>query len=218
MTLNELVGYLGVGLVFVSLSMKTMVPLRLVSIASNIILIGYGIAGAVYPVLLLHAVLLPLNAFRLHEMLQLIRKVSAAASGDLSMDWLKPFTAKRPIKAGEVLFRKGQDADELFFVTSGRLRLRELGIDILPGTVVGELGLLTPNHKRTQTLECVEDGQLLRISYERIKQLYFQNPKFGFYFLHLSSARLFEDIERLERRLAERERPSGPAGPALQPS
>jgi len=37
-----------------------------------------------------------------------------------------------------------------------------------------------------------------------VKQLYFQNPKFGFYFLQLTSRRLFENVARLEKRLAEK--------------
>ena len=39
--------------------------------------------------------------------------------------------------------------------------------------------------------------------YSRIEQLYYQNPTFGFYFLKLSSARLFENIAQLEHQLAE---------------
>ena len=93
----------------------------------------------------------------------------------------------------------------MYFVVTGRLHLREIGIDILPGSVVGELGMLAPSRMRTQTLECTEDGAILEIAYERIEELYYQNPKFGFYFLRLSTARLFENIARLERTLAERD-------------
>lgn len=38
----------------------------------------------------------------------------------------------------------------------------------------------------------------LRQSAPDLRQLYFQNPKFGFYFLRLTSERLFRDIRRLE--------------------
>jgi hypothetical protein len=37
-----------------------------------------------------------------------------------------------------------------------------------------------------------------------VKQLYFQNPKFGFYFLDLIAQRLFRDIQRLEAKIAAR--------------
>ena len=48
----------------------------------------------------------------------------------------------------------------------------------------------------------VEDGELLTIGYPQIRQLYFQNPTFGFYLLQLTSSRLFKDIEKLEAALA----------------
>jgi CRP-like cAMP-binding protein len=91
----------------------------------------------------------------------------------------------------------------MFFVISGRLRLRELGVDILPGALVGELGLLAPGRTRTQTLESVEKTELQRISYDRLEQLYFQNPQFGVYFLRLTTARLFENNAKLEQKLSE---------------
>jgi CRP/FNR family cyclic AMP-dependent transcriptional regulator len=87
-------------------------------------------------------------------------------------------------------------------VVSGRCQLAESGIDIKPGAVVGELALISPDKTRTQTLECMERGELLEITYGQIKQLYFQNPAFGFYFLELTSRRLFDNIERLEAEVA----------------
>jgi cyclic nucleotide-binding protein len=143
----------------------------------------------------LHILLLPLNIMRLHQMLQLSRQVAQAAAGDLNMDWIKPFTSAHPVKAGDLLFRKGDLAD-------GLCRLVESGIDIKPGAVVGELAMLAPDRTRTQTLQCIEAGKLLEITYSQMRQLYFQNPKFGFYFLELISRRLFENIARLESEIA----------------
>ena len=40
----------------------------------------YGFFGAVYPSLMLHCILLPLNATRLYQMLQLVKKVKKMAS------------------------------------------------------------------------------------------------------------------------------------------
>ncbi|MGB8620961.1 MAG: Crp/Fnr family transcriptional regulator, partial [Pseudolabrys sp.] len=54
---------------------------------------------------------------------------------------------------------------------------------------------------RTQTIECIEDGQVLTASYQQVKELYFQNPQFGFYFLRLTTERLFDNISRLEKEL-----------------
>ena len=88
----------------------------------------------------------------------------------------------------------------MFYTITGRYRLNEIGQDVGSGQVIGEIGLIAPDNKRTLTFECIEDGELLTIGYSQVKQLYFQNPQFGFYFLQLISQRLFKDIERLEQR------------------
>lgn len=210
MTRAELIGYVAALCVFVTFYMKTMIPLRAAGLVSNVFFIAYGYLALAYPVLILHLVLLPLNAMRLRQMLTLVRQVRIATQDDLSMDWIKPFSTVREIGAGETLFSKGDMANEMFFVVSGRFRLVQIGVDVMPGRVVGELGFLAPDRARTATLECVEAGQVLLITYEQVEQLYFQNPQFGFYFLQLTTRRLFENIENLEKELATR--------PSLAPS
>lgn len=63
----DLVGYLASGLVVGTFCMRTMVPLRLMAIGSNIAFIFYGHLAKIEPVLLLHLVLLPMNLWRLCE-------------------------------------------------------------------------------------------------------------------------------------------------------
>ena len=202
----ELVGFIGGGLTVVMLAMRTMIPLRVVGIASNIFQIAFGVLAGVTPMWIQHGVLLPVNVYRLFEQMHLVKQVREASAVDLSMDWLIPYMTKRRVEAGRTLFHKGQAADEMFIVFSGRLRLSESALDVLPGSVVGELGLLAPNQQRTQTLECVENSEIMQIGYDRIKSVYFQNPTFGFYFLRLTSARLFQNIRNLEAALEERDR------------
>ena len=119
------------------------------------------------------------------------------------MDWLKPFMSHRACKAGEIMFHKGDVATELYYVLSGKYQLEEGRIAIAPGEIVGEIALVAPAGRRTQTLACLEDGDLLTIGYPQIRQLYFQNPTFGFYFLQLTSGRLFKNIEKLEAALVQ---------------
>jgi len=200
-----LVGFLAAALVIATLSMRTMVPLRIIGICSNVAFVTYGVLFGSYPTIVLHSILFPLNIYRLREMLNLVKQVKSASQGDMSMDWLKPFMHKRAITAGEVLFRKGDEADRMFFVVSGQLHLQQIDIDLSPGALVGELGMLAPARARTQTLVCTQSGSVLEITYDKIEELYYQNPQFGFYFLRLSTGRLFENIARLERTLAERD-------------
>ncbi|NEW86006.1 MULTISPECIES: Crp/Fnr family transcriptional regulator [Rhodopseudomonas] len=196
--------------VLATATMRTMIPLRVFGILTNLLLIAVSIPTHNYPTLALHAVLLPLNAWRLHQMLQLVRDVKKSVNSDLSMDWLKPFMTERKCAAGEELFYKDEKAEEMFYIVSGRFRLVESGIELPVGAIVGELGMLSPTHTRTQTLECVEAGTVLGVSYRQVEELYVQNPEFGFYFLRLASARLFENIESLQARLAATAQPPRP--------
>jgi hypothetical protein len=184
-------------------TMRTMIPLRVFGILSNIVLIAFAIPTHGYLVIVVQSLVLVLNSYRLHQMLQLVRDVKKSVNSDLSMEWLKPFMTERKCAPGEVLFYKDEKAEDMLYIVSGRFRLVESGIEFPVGALVGELGMLSPSNARTQTLECVEAGVILSVSYSKVEELYVQNPAFGFYFLRLSSARLFENIGKLEQRLAE---------------
>jgi hypothetical protein len=194
--------------VVATISMRTMIPLRVFAILTNIVLISTAIPSHNYLVILVQSVVLVLNSYRLHQMLQLVRDVKKSVSSDLSMEWLKPFMTERKCAAGEALFYKDEKADEMLYIVSGRFRLVESGIELPVGAIVGELGMLSPSNERTQTLECVEAGVILSVSYSKVEELYVQNPAFGFYFLRLASARLFENIGKLEDRLAQQMTPA----------
>ncbi|WP_218578536.1 hypothetical protein [Vineibacter terrae] len=62
------VGYGAAGLVLATFCMRSMRALRWVAIASNVAFITYGYLGGLVPVLLLHALLLPVNICRLAQL------------------------------------------------------------------------------------------------------------------------------------------------------
>jgi CRP/FNR family transcriptional regulator, cyclic AMP receptor protein len=63
------VGYLASGLVLAAFCMKEMFSLRLVAVCSNVAFLIYGLALDLAPVWLLHAMLLPINCWRLWQCL-----------------------------------------------------------------------------------------------------------------------------------------------------
>jgi hypothetical protein len=201
--------------VVASSTMRTMIPLRVFGIITNVVLIVSALPSRNYLVIIVQSLVLVLNSSRLHQMLQLVRDVKKSVSSDLSMDWLKPFMTERKYGAGEVLFYKDEKAEDMLYIVSGRFKLVESGMELPVGAIVGELGMLSPLKLRTQTLECVEPGVILSVSYRKVEELYVQNPAFGFYFLRLSSARLFENIAKLEQRLAQQ---SAPAAMSASPT
>ena len=65
MNATELLGYLASLLVLATFCMRGMVALRVLAIASNLAFIVYAVLAGIHPVLLLHALLLPMNVWRL---------------------------------------------------------------------------------------------------------------------------------------------------------
>ena len=58
-------GYAAVASSIITCAMKTMIPLRVVSMTCNALFIVYGFFSGIYPTLILNLILLPLNTVRL---------------------------------------------------------------------------------------------------------------------------------------------------------
>ncbi|HEX7566789.1 MAG TPA: cyclic nucleotide-binding domain-containing protein, partial [Bradyrhizobium sp.] len=110
---------------------------------------------------------------------------------------------ERKYRQGDILFKKDDTADEMFLTVTGNFLVSEIGVELTPGGLMGELGFLSPDNRRTATVECTKDGHVLTITYEKLLEIYFQNPQFGYYFLVLTSQRLLENISRLDGIVAQ---------------
>lgn len=181
-----------------TLMMRTIVPLRVIGIISITFFIAYGVVAGAVSTFLLYLLSLPINVIRLRQMLSLVKKARLSAQGDLSMDWLRPYMTPRKYKKGDTLFRKGDVANEMFLTVTGKFLVSEIGVEVTPGRIMGELGFVAPKNRRTQTVKCIESGDVLTITYETLLELYFQNPEFGYYLLSLTSERLLQNVSRLE--------------------
>ena len=198
----ELAGYLASGLVFLTFCMKTLIPLRIVAVLSNVAFIVYGLAAGLVPVLVLHAALLPLNVVRTVQQVRLRDRVLAAARGDVSVETLLPFMERRHCPAGEVIFRKGDFSDFMFYLASGQIELQEPGVRIGAGNLIGEIGIFAHDGLRTATVRCTEPSDIYVLTRDRVEQLFYQNPEFGFYLIRLVTRRMIENQRGLEARLA----------------
>lgn len=81
MSAQEPIGYLASLLVLATFCVRGMVALRLLAIASNLAFIAYAALAGIHPVLLLHALLLPVNVVRL---LQALRERPCRRAGPVS--------------------------------------------------------------------------------------------------------------------------------------
>lgn len=208
-------GLLAGALTISSAFVKTIIPLRWLAVGSNVGFIIYGALNPTMYVFLLHSVLLPVNLVRAYQMHRLTRRVRASAeSRDNSGVWLRPHMKRARFKAGTTLFRAGDLADRLYFLLDGKIEIVESGIQMLPGQIFGEIAFFAPDRKRTGTARCSTDCAILSIDETTFKQLYYQNPEFGFDVVRLIAGRLSNSMHQLQTRLADAEARSGQTAPA----
>jgi len=201
----EIVAWIASVFVFFSFFMKTMIPLRIIAIVSNVTFIVYallglkfGIFGKVYPIFVLHVLLLPLNVFRLYQMKTLIKKVQEASQSDTTAEYLIPYMNKNVYGKGDVLFKINDCADRVFFIQEGSVYLPEVGKTLPRGTVLGEVGIFAPDNKRAATAVCAEQSVVYDIHRDRVLELYYQNPRFGFYLIRSVSRIVRENVNEFK--------------------
>ena len=188
-------------LVIVSAFVRTMIPLRWLAVGSNIGFIIYGLLQPVPLMVVLHAVLLPVNAVRVVQMVRLTRRVSAAAADSTQLDvWLRPYMRSRNLRAGATIFKLGDKADRMYFLAEGQIELVEFGRLLQAGQMFGEIAFFAPDRRRTSTARCVTPSTVFSIDEATFKQRYFQNPKFGLEIVRLIAGRLSADVRELQAK------------------
>ena len=142
-------------LVIVSAFVRTMIPLRWLAVGSNIGFIVYGLAHPNPLLVLLHAVLLPVNLWRVRQMVQLTRRVSASTADPQQMEvWLRPYMRSKKLRAGTTIFRRGALADRLYFLVEGQIELPEVGRTLQAGQMFGEIAFFAPDRRRSSGARC----------------------------------------------------------------
>jgi CRP/FNR family transcriptional regulator, cyclic AMP receptor protein len=69
-TLHELYGWAAAVLTLLAFSCSNIVRLRYVALAANAAFIAYGFTAELWPVFVLHAILVPVNVWRLRQALR----------------------------------------------------------------------------------------------------------------------------------------------------
>ena len=149
------------------------------------------------------------TAVSFRRVLDRVKKAHFLSNGDPTADWLRPFMTPKKYRKGEVVFSKGDAPKEMFLVETGRFLVVEMDVELLPGRFFGEVGFFAPGNSRTMTIECVDDGNALSITYEKLLKLFFQNPEIGLHSLASTVAatvRLSRLLVELREKNAELER------------
>jgi CRP/FNR family transcriptional regulator, cyclic AMP receptor protein len=192
MTWIDLLGYAASATVLATFCMNTMIPLRVTAILSNILFASFGFGAHIYPVMMLHLILFPVNALRLIQVRRVVR--GTLQRTDLSMESILPIMTHRRFRAGETLIRKGEPADRLFYLDRGEANVVEIGKTVSSGSVLGEIGIFARDQRRMATVVCVTDCEIYELSESKTKELYYQDPSFGYAVFQIVITRLLENM------------------------
>lgn len=106
------------------------------------------------------------------------------------LDWLLGSVTHRRHRAGDILFRKGDPGGELFYLQRGIVALDDLGKEMGPRSVFGEIAAFSPGNARTSTARCKTDVDLFCLDEHSTKVMCYENPQFALYILNLLAGRL----------------------------
>ncbi|HZP86122.1 MAG TPA: LuxR C-terminal-related transcriptional regulator [Burkholderiales bacterium] len=118
--------------------------------------------------------------------------------GGFAFEALIPYVSHEIRRPGDVLFRRGERSDSLYYIRRGKVRLAEFDVELEDGGLLGEIGIFSPGHARTCTALCETQTSLFRLSADQAQRLYIENPRFAYHVVKLIAGRLIADQMRQE--------------------
>lgn len=188
----EMIGYAAALAVFLTFCMTTMLPLRIIAVLSNVLFISYAYLGDMNPILVLHSLLLPVNVWRLRGILHLARSAKAPPQ-EFDFATLRSHMTERRLRAGDVVFRRGDQASEMYYVQSGEILIPEVDAICGPRDIFGEMGIFATARRRSASAVAKTDAVLWVLTDEKVRVLYFQHPGFTLRLVSIIVDRLLEN-------------------------
>ena len=189
-------GAIGALLMVLSNLMKRMVALRLFALGANALFMVQALIERNWIFFGLQTALLLINVYRLWTLRSLLLSLEQANADTSVKDWLLPQMKKKRMKAGTVLFREGEPANELFYIQSGSVRSAQFDRSLGAGHLIGEVGMFSEDHTRAATIHCETDCVFYTMTDEAAFLLYVQNPQIGFYLIRLIIGQLRSELQR----------------------
>jgi hypothetical protein len=111
--------------------------------------------------------------------------------------WLESFASERTYRAGDIIFRVGDEAHELLYVVSGTVALEEIGLELGAHELLGEIAFFSTKNRRTASAICKTDVVVRSIGRDALVELYEAEPSFRLYLIAVFTRRLLQDLERV---------------------
>lgn len=187
----EAIGWLAVLFKLATFSMNSMIWLRVVVILSSVCFIIYSALFQIWPLLAIEVILLAMNAYRLYELIAM-RRLVTHMSDDSEADFsaAMAYGKKRDIKAGDVLFEKGDPVDSLYYIAEGVVEIEGQEVTVPAGNIFGEMAFFNSSAQRMATVRCVEDTVVYELNEKRFTRLQYEDPKFAMAVMRLVTKRL----------------------------
>ena len=191
----SLFGWIAAGFVLSSFYLRTMMPLRVVALVGNVMFIIYAILASMMPILALHCLLLPLNAWRLLEMLSLRRKFMETSPPETALSPLLPFMQKGNSKQGTTIFNRGDPAENVYLIWRGEVCLQHSKKYVVDGQLLGLTGVFSSEQLRTDSAICLTDVDYGVVTAAKLWELVYQDPGLGNYVLRAIVQRQLANAE-----------------------
>jgi CRP/FNR family transcriptional regulator, cyclic AMP receptor protein len=156
-------GYVAAALVFCTFYMRTMLPLRWMAIATNVAFLADAIPFQLWPIVILHGLLLPLNVFRLRQLYRMLANLRGAATQSIDVTQFLAHLVHHRHPAGTELFSKGEPRDCAYYIASGEVVIPERHARLGAGQFFGEVGVFAWSGARTGSAICASAVTLYRI-------------------------------------------------------
>jgi CRP/FNR family cyclic AMP-dependent transcriptional regulator len=182
--------------------MRTMQPLRIVAIASNVAFLIYGLAFQLWPIAILHALLLPLNIIRLVQIRRVLAHIESVSVRDVDVLKLLPYLDHADYPAGTVLFRRGDPTDGAYYIASGEVEIPEARVRLQPGQFFGEVGVFSSSRVRTASAVCASPARLHKIANHDLAVAFYRDPVLAFALVRLITDRMEDNSRRAAQAMA----------------
>ncbi len=189
--LIEAVGWLAAVFKLVTFSMRSMISLRLLAMASSACFIIYSGLFEIWPLLAIELVLLSVNAYRLYEIIALRRLVTHMTDeSEPDFSAAMAYGKKRVLQAGDVLFQKGDPVDSLYYLAKGQVEIADQNVSVAAGNIFGEMAFFNKTATRSATVRCAEDTVVYELDEKRFTRLQYEDPEFAMAVMRTVTKRL----------------------------
>lgn len=195
----EAIGWAGSILTVATYSMNTMLPLRILAIVSTLCFGIYAALLQLWPLLIMDLILLPINTYRLWQIVRLRRALSyVPETHEPDFSVVKAYGKRREIDAGSIVFEKGDAVDSLYFLETGRVEIEGVGVELTDGSIFGEMAFFTDSATRTATVRSLETTIVYELDKLRFMRLQFEDPSFGMAIMRTITRRMQANLAQAQ--------------------